>query len=243
MKLTGESEHLDFLRDHYLDRPRFDVALDTSNQFEFTSNSGGTAAVADGVDEQVTLTPSTGTSDNDEAYLASKYEKFKFLADRPIHFEQDVQYAEANTDDANVIIGFKDAVGADTLLNDGGGPAASYYGCVFFKVDGGTVWNAEVSIGGTQYTKTLDADVAINNIAQTAGGSAFVKFEIDVYPKGGSSGGKFDAVFSIGGIPVAKFTDIDDGTPTEMQPFFGLKLGSAVQQTIVGRPWMCYQKR
>lgn len=243
MKLTGESAHLDFLREHYLDRPNFGVALDTTNHFEFTSDSGGAATVADGVDEEVTLTASTGTSDNDEAYLASKYEKFKFLADRPIHFEQEVQYAEANTDDANVILGFKDAVGANTLLDNGGGPAASYYGAVFFKVDGGTVWQAEVSLGATQHTKELTADIAGNNIAQTAGGASFVKFEIDVYPKGGSGGTRMDVVFSIAGIVVAKFTDLSMGTPTEMQPFFGMKLGSGVKEEVVGRPWICYQKR
>lgn len=243
MKLTGESAHLDFLRRHNLSMPEFNKVLDTTNEFEFTADTGGAATVADGVDQEVTLDPSSGTTAEDEAYLAAKYEKFKFLADRPIHWEQEVQFTEADTNAANVIAGFKDAVGADTLQDAGAGPPSSYYGCVFYKVDGETVWRTEVSIGSTQYTKQLTADIAVNGNAQTAGGASFQKLEIDVYPKGGSGGTRFDVVFKIDGIVVAKETDISEGTPTEMQPFCGVKQGSAVEQTAKFRPWICYQKR
>lgn len=243
MKITGESAHLDFLRRHYLDMPDFNKVLDTTNEFEFTSDSNGAATVADGTEGEVTLDPSDGTTAEDEAYLAAKYEKFKFLADRPIHWEQEVQFTEADTNAANVIAGFKDAVGADTLQDAGAGPPSSYYGCVFYKVDGETVWRTEVSIGTTQYTKQLTADVSLDSIAKTAGGASYQKLEIDCYMRGGSGGTRMDVVFTIDGVVVSKETDISIGTPTEMQPFFGVKQGSAVEQTAKGKPWICYQRR
>ena len=42
------------------------------------------------------------------------------------------------------------------LLDNAGGPAASYDGVVFFKVDGGTVWQFETSNAGTQ---KIDTDI------------------------------------------------------------------------------------
>jgi hypothetical protein len=96
--------------------------------------------------------------DNDECYVASKAEAFKFQTDKKLFFEARVKLAEANTDDANIIVGLSDTVGANTLVDDGAGPAASYDGAVFFKVDGGTVWQFETSNAGTQNTLTDAGD-------------------------------------------------------------------------------------
>ncbi len=92
--------------------------------------------------------------DNDEVYVSSIAEIFQFQATKRLYFEARVKLTEANTDDANVIIGLSDTVAADSLLDDGGGPMASYDGAVFFKVDGGTKWQFEASNAGTQDTNT-----------------------------------------------------------------------------------------
>lgn len=90
--------------------------------------------------------------DNDECYVSSIAEIFKFQTDKKVTFETRIKLTEANTDDANFIIGLSDTVGANSLLDDGAGPMASYDGAVFFKVDGGTAIQFESSNAATQVT-------------------------------------------------------------------------------------------
>jgi len=92
--------------------------------------------------------------DNDECYVSSKAEVFKFQTNKRLFFEARVKLTEANTDDANIIIGLSDTAAADSLVDDGAGPMASYDGAVFFKVDGGTVWQFETSNAASQETLT-----------------------------------------------------------------------------------------
>ena len=123
----------------------------TAHNLTTVVSDSGTVAVGDAANGVVVLTPSDGTvADNDEAYLKGANETFKFAADRPTIVEAYIQFTEANVDDANVIFGLKDAVAANSVLDDGGGPAASYSGMLFFKVDGSNNWQCEHSIAGTQ---------------------------------------------------------------------------------------------
>lgn len=100
------------------------------------------------------LSAATGATDNNETYVSSTHEIFKFQTTKRLFFEARVKLTEANVDDANIIVGLSDTVAADSLLDDGAGPMASYDGAVFFKVDGGTVWQFETSNAGTQATNT-----------------------------------------------------------------------------------------
>lgn len=90
--------------------------------------------------------------DNDEVYVGSTTKSFILSAGRKLWFEAWVKFTEANTDDANVIVGLSSTYAANTLQDNGGGPPAEYDGIVFFKVDGGTVWNCETSAATTQQT-------------------------------------------------------------------------------------------
>lgn len=126
--------------------------------YDDTATVGGYAEVSDAGTIVTTdavggvLSVPTGGTDNNETYVSSIHELFKVADDKPIWFEARVKLTEANTDDANIIVGLSDTVGANTLLDNGGGPAASYDGIVFAKVDGGTVWQFETSNAGTQVT-------------------------------------------------------------------------------------------
>jgi len=101
------------------------------------ADSGATVAIdADGTDGVMLLT--TGATDNNEASLASTNELFLFAADRAIVIEAHLQFAEANTDDANVAFGLADAWGANLLGDNGAGPKSSYSGCLIYKADGDT---------------------------------------------------------------------------------------------------------
>ena len=196
-----------------------------------TLTDSGTGSVGDAAGGILALVASDGTvADNDEAYVESPNETFLFANNKPLVFEARVQYTEANTDDANIIVGVKDAVAANTLLDDGGGPAASYSGAVFFKVDGGTTWQCETSIAGTQTTTDLTAANANNlsKVVQTAGGTAYQVLRIEFKPYS-STNAKVD--FFIDGVHVASH-DFIYTSATEMQICAGVKNGSANNETL-----------
>lgn len=136
-----------------------------------TLTDTGTATVGDAVGGIVALVPSDGTvADNDEAYLESPNETFLLAAGKPLCFETRIQFTEANTDDANIMVGLMDAVGADSLLDNGGGPKATFDGAVIYKIDGGTVWRCKSSRGTT----------ATDSISTTtAGGAAYQTLRIE----------------------------------------------------------------
>lgn len=141
------------------------------------ATDSGTATVGDAAGGVLTLAPSDGTvADNDEIYVKTTNELFLFGADDPLRFEAKVKWAEANTDDANVMVGFASAVAANTIQDNGAGPPADYSGAVLYKVDGGTTWNFETSIGTSQTTTATQ---------HTAGGSAWQVVRIEVREQGG----------------------------------------------------------
>lgn len=150
------------------------IGLDTTQWNTTISDLGTIAEDADGVNGVVALTASDGTvGDNDEVYLYTN-EVSKFLNGKPFLIGARVQFTEANTDDANIIFGMGEGFGAaNTLQDNGAGPLADYDGVCFFKLDGGTRWNFESSLGTTQQTSELD---------YTAGGSSYCSLIIECYP-------------------------------------------------------------
>src|SRR3954462_13666997 len=83
----------------------------------------GTASVGDAAGGILALVASDGTvADNDEAYARTTNELFKFANNKPLLFEARLQFPEANTDDANVLVGLIDAAAANTIVDDGAGP-------------------------------------------------------------------------------------------------------------------------
>lgn len=208
-----------------------DVLADTSGD---TGASWAASDAAGGV--AVGL---TGGTDNNEAYLHTTKELFKFAANKPMFFEARIQYAEANTDDANVCLGFMDAVGANSIVDDGAGPKASYSGAVFFKVDGGTRWNVETSISTTQNTTELTAANSLTKSAQTAGGSSYQTLRIEVIP---FSSTQADAMFYIDGSLVYKQT-FTYTNATEMMAFVGVKAGGSNEETVNVDYIQAYQQR
>lgn len=186
----------------------------TGDRWTLVASDSGTATNSDAHAGVLALTPSDGTvADNDEIYLRSTKELFLLADDKPIIFEARIQYAEGNTDDANVCFGMMNAVAADSILDNGGGPKASYSGFVFFKVDGGTVWNCESSNGASQVTTVTD---------KTAGGSAYKTFRIEAQPVNSTSA---EVSFYFEGELVAKHT-LSLTSLTEMHVFAGMKNGA-----------------
>ncbi|MAE81622.1 MAG: hypothetical protein CMB80_02715 [Flammeovirgaceae bacterium] len=122
----------------------YDIAGDTP-LFNYT----------DGANGQAVIEP-TNTTDNHASTIYTLSESWLIEANKELWFEARVKLTEQNTDDANILVGLTDSAGADVCQDNGGGPPASHDGIVWAKVDGGTVWQFEVSNAAAQ-TTTADA--------------------------------------------------------------------------------------
>lgn len=142
----------------------------TAHNFTTTATDSGTVSVGDGVKGVVALVPSDGTvANNDEAYIKTSTELFKFANGKKLYGAAEIQFTEGNTDDVNIFAGFADAIGANTLVDDGAGLKTSFSGACIYKVDGGTVWKCVSSNGATQ---------TISTSGTTAGGASYQLLEI-----------------------------------------------------------------
>lgn len=141
------------------DWPNF--ATGTDGWTSLAADGGASVAVNDGRRGILTLT--TGATDNNEAAIRTTTELFLGVAGKPMWGEVLAQYAEANTDDANVApIVFSDLIAANLLGDDAGGPVASMDGAMIYKLDGQTAWRCFSANGATTTTNTTGI---------TAGGS------------------------------------------------------------------------
>lgn len=198
--------------------------------WEVVASDDGTATISDAAGGIVTLTPSDGTAgDNDEIYLASSSELFKFLNDKPIIAEAAIQFSEANTDDANIAFGLADAVAANTIVDDGAGMKASFDGACIYKVDGGTKWKCVSSKATTQ---------TITTSSTTAGGSSYQVLRIEVRPVSSSIA---EVTYFVDGSilrdetynkPIKHTIDFTS-SPTEMQVFVGAKNGGTNAESLL----------
>lgn len=200
----------------------FGLESDTISPWEVTATDSGTTAIADEAGSALTIQPSDGTvADNDEIYVASRSEAFKFLDDKPLYLKARVKLTEANTDDANMVIGFMDAVAANSIVDDGAGPKASYSGAVFYKVDGSNALAAEVSIGSTQ--------TAVSLTATTVTSGTYFVYEIEVIPTAANTA---TINFYVDGTLIGTASSFDYTSATDMQAVIGLKNGGANNEQI-----------
>ena len=194
----------------------------TAHQWASTVTDGGSIAVAtDAVGGVIRLTNDTA-ADNDEIYVASANANFLLAAGKNLYGECRLQFSEANTDDANVAFGFASSVGADLIVNDGGGMRTTGTVLAIYKVDGGTAWQCVSRNGSTVYTNTSST---------TAGGSAFQTLGVEVVELLSTT---CTVVFKVDGQVLR---DATTGQPirhqlpysgaTAMQVFVGQKNGSA----------------
>lgn len=196
--------------------------LTTLNGWTTVASNSGTIVGSDAAGGILVLNPSDGTvADNDETYLKRTQETFKFAANKPIYFGVYGKFTEGNTDDANVFYGMKDAIAADSIV-DNGGMAASFSGFGFYKKDGETQWRIIASLGSTQTDVLLSSANTITKQGYTAGGS-YQKLEVTVRP---FSSTLAEICFFIDGVLVYKIAEFTFTSATEMQAGFGMKNGA-----------------
>lgn len=136
------------------------VHYDTDD-FRWTGIEDDTASSvaidADGIGGIVTLT--AGTLDNDEAYLHTTNEIFKFQNDKPLVAVARLKVTEGGTNQASFMFGLADAVAANHIQDDGT-PVASHHGAFFFKQDG-------------------EADLKVESLADAANSHTTTTTEVD----------------------------------------------------------------
>jgi len=137
----------------------------------------------------------TDTTDNNEVAVRTTAELFKFGTLRQIYGRGKLQYAENDTNKANVFFGFASAIGANLLVDNGAGPRVTGDILAIFKVDGGTAWKCISQTNGTAVTSTSTT---------TAGGSAAQVLEIDCVDS--DDGVNMIATFKVDGIPLRDST-------------------------------------
>jgi len=91
---------------------------------------------------------------NDEAYMISASETWKFAAGKSLWLEARIAITEGNTDDAGWVMGLMDNAGADSVVDTGSGPAASYDGALIYGVKDALTISFETSNAATQSTST-----------------------------------------------------------------------------------------
>ena len=184
------------------------------------ASDGGTVTVSDGVKGVCAISP--GAADNGEIYLAAELENVKLLANKVFVGEAFIQFTESNTDDANVVFSFTNAVAANELVDDGAGPKATGDYIAIWKVDGGTKWYCGCQSNGTA-TPTTDTISTV-----TAGGSSYQRLKIKVSCETST---RAIAEFEVDGQNIGTI-HFSYASATEMQLCLGVKNGSASAETL-----------
>jgi hypothetical protein len=203
----------------------------TAQRWTSVLSHSGSIAVADGVGGILTLAASGGSvAANDESYARTTSALFQFAANKPLLFEAAVQFTEANTNEANILIGLMDGVAAGALADGNAGPKASYSGMVFFKAGGGNVWGCQTSVGASQSTVAT---------SKPAGGAHFQTLTGQWQP---ISSTQAEAAFFIDGLLVARQLFTFTGA-VPMQLCAGVKNGSGILETLNVDYLAAYQLR
>ena len=215
------------------------------DRWQLVADVGGVQEVIDAVGGQLSI--KCDGDDNDEAYIFTKHQLHLFAANKPLLLMASIKFTEAATDDANILVGLMDAAAANALLDDGGGPAASYDGAVFYKVDGGTKWSVESSNAGDQVTDDTE---------ESAGGGSFETLAILVTPLNSASAEVTYWIDRNGGVDLhqVRANGANPRTPSikqtialsgleEMNVIFGVKAGGANEETLLVDYVSVWQKR
>jgi len=168
--------------------------------------------------------------DNDEAYEVSTGESWLFADGKKLWFECSLKLSEGATNKANWIIGLMQEAGENALLDNGGGPAGTYDGAVFYKVDGTMSTMFESSNDTTQATATT-MGTFVSGTAQRLG----------FYYDGTATTSTITPY--IDGVAKTAQTIANSGL-LEMELFFGVKAGGGVPEEALEIDWIkCVQLR
>ena len=227
--LWGDCPILDYITDPSIGVYFYDdfLSYHTTSLWTSTLTNIGTSAITTGLGGWLAINASDGSvADNDEAYVYGTSAAFQIQAGKDLWYECELMFTETNTDDNNIIAGLSSIGTADFLLDNGGGPAANFDGLCFYKLDGGTTYNAAASQAANQTLLTALA----TRVAGTP-----VRLGIRTYSNN-------LATFFLNG---AQITSTGTYLPTAaMRPVFGAKNGDITNVETLSVNWVrCFQIR
>lgn len=201
-----------------------------------TVTDTGTVLFGDAAGGEAVLTPSDCTvGDNDEVYLASPNEVFKLAAGKPMFGTARLKFSEVTANKFNYGMFFQNAVGANSIVDNGAGLKVSGDCLGIYKIDGsdGKLRCVSVVNGAT-------AIVSTSGFSPVAG--TYYVFGIEVVDL---SPTQVQIIFTVDGVTLK---DDTTGLPivhtwafassTEMQFAIGGKLGAATNNDKVTADYM-----
>lgn len=195
----------------------------------FGGTPAGTIGISAGIGGQYTTY--ADADDNDETYEISDGESWLFAEGKKLWFEVKYACTEGDTNKANYVFGLADAAGENFLIDNGAGPAATYDGAVFYKVDGTMNIYFESSNAGTPSTATTMKTTCVSGTSYRLG------FYYDGAPTTGIITPYIDGVAKTA-------TSIANSGLAEMELFFGVKAGGGTPEEYLVVDWIkCVQLR
>ena len=168
--------------------------------------------------------------DNDEAYAVTTGESWLFAEGKPLWFECSLLLTEASTSVANWIIGLMQEAGQNAILDNGAGPASTYDGAVFYKVDGTMNIYFESSNDTTQATATTMKTTCVSG----------TEYRLGFYYDGAATTGVITPY--INGVAKTAQNITNTGL-LEMELFFGVKAGGDQEEHLEVNWIKCVQLR
>jgi len=175
--------------------------------------------------------------DEDEAYVHSNLEQFQLRAGKQLFWQARVKLTESATNKANFCVGMSENVGAEHMLDAGAGPPVTYDGMCWYKRDSNMFIEFETSLAGAQVTA---ADIAAHVSGTWYEFGAWCKpntattFTVFPYYRIGTANGVLRA------LNTHALTLTAHG---EMEAYFGVKAGSAVEEYIeIDYFWVCQER-
>lgn len=134
----------------------FNVYVD-ANLWTKTLTGAATAPTVTNPDAQsgVISLGNGSTNANSSAIVATTRKMWTFAASRPMYAAAEIQYAEANTNQAGIFFGFGSAIGATFLADTTGAPVVTGSAVGIYKLPGELVWRAMLNVNGVQVLSGL----------------------------------------------------------------------------------------
>lgn len=201
-----------------------------------TITDSGTVLTGDDVNGIAVFTPSDSTvADNDEAYIGTPNENFKWGTNREIYARAKLRYTAVVAADPNIAFGLQNAVGANSIADGGGVKTSGSTACIE-KKDGETAFRCTTATNGTATTTLSGKSIA-----------AATDYVLEIIVKDWDAVSMM-ATFKVDGeylkdtngnvirhsIPIA--------SATEMQGFAGIKLGAATNNDTLLLDWWFFSQ-
>jgi hypothetical protein len=226
----------------------FDDFSDFSSGGRWTSTTAGSATVvaSTSVSNGILVLSNVDSTANRQTYVATTNSLFLIANNKPQIFEVMLQWTEANTNQAAVVMGFMNSVAAGAIVNGGLTLKTNFSGACIFKPTGSNSYQTVSSIGTTQTITNTDVGTATINTYGWAGGSNQQRLRVEIKPVSSTICEVSYWVDYNAANPGSGFLQLRDSTTrknlikdfvtytgaVQMQAFFGILNGSTSPETL-----------